>query len=390
MKRMLRGFAGSLERSDSVLLAAVLILLALGAVVVYGAGSYNSQAVSSPFGQHYILIKHLAMIVIGALLMLGLLHVDYHWFRIRWLNWTLWVTALVLVAATLVNPEGRHINRWINVFGFSLQPVELAKIAAIVFLADRLAWLEAGKCLTPRNLLVALAVGPLPLLLLLALQPNYGNVMTLAGVTVVLLFVVGVPARLLAAALSAPLAAGVLAFMVVPKLHHRLTAWLQGLLQGEYEYQVRQSLIGLGAGGWRGLGVGHSHNKFFFLPESHTDFAYSVLGEEWGLAGTLGVILLVVIIAWRGFAIASRAADPFGRLVAAGLTTGLTIYGLTNIAMVIGIFPVVGVPLPFVSFGGTAMVTGLATLGILLNIDRVSRSYRVWRRRWQRSGVAQP
>ena len=149
-------------------------------------------------------------------------------------------------------------------------------------------------------------------------------------------------------------------------------------------------MIGLGAGGWRGLGIGNSHNKFFFLPESHTDFAYSVLGEEWGLVGTLGVIALVVTIAWRGYNIAARAADPFGKMVAAGLTTGLAIYGVANIAMVIGIFPVVGVPLPFVSYGGTAMISALATLGILLNIDRTSRSYNTWKRRWDRDGVPQP
>ena len=128
--------------------------------------------------------------------------------------------------------------------------------------------------------------------------------------------------------------------------------------------------------------------KFAFLPESHTDFAFSVLGEEWGLFGTLLVITLIVVIAWRGYGIAARASEPFGRVLAAGLTTAIAIYGVANVAMVTGIFPVVGVPLPFVSFGGTAMVAGLASVGILLNIEQGGRSYGQWKRRWQRSGGA--
>ncbi len=112
-----------------------------------------------------------------------------------------------------------------------------------------------------------------------------------------------------------------------------------------------------------------------------------MLGEEWGLFGTVLVVSMLVLFAWRGYGIAARAADPFGRFVATGLTTGIVIYGVANIAMVLGIFPVVGVPLPFVSFGGTAMVSALASVGILLNIDRGSQTYQVWKRRWDRGGT---
>ena len=110
-----------------------------------------------------------------------------------------------------------------------------------------------------------------------------------------------------------------------------------------------------------------------------------MVGEEWGLVGTLGVIAAIVIIAWRGYGIAARCPEPFGRTVAAGLTTGLAIYGVANIGMVTALFPVIGLPLPFVSYGGTAMVGALASVGILLNIDRSSRSFHLWRRRWDRT-----
>jgi len=220
------------------------------------------------------------------------------------------------------------------------------------------------------------------------MQPNFGNAMVVVGVTLVLLYVSGVPERWLVRVLVAmPLLAG-LCYLIVPKVHNRVDRLIDGYFVGDFGYQINQALIGLGAFGWKGAGVGQSHNKFSFLPESHTDMAFSLLGEEWGLFGTLLVVSMLVLFAWRGFGIAARAADPFGRVVAAGLTTGIAIYGVANIAMVTGIFPVVGVPLPFVSFGGTAMIAALSSVGILLNIERGSRSYQVWKRRWNRSGTA--
>lgn len=390
MIRRLRGFTGSLESADRVLLGSVLVLLVLGTIVVYGAGSYNKQALRSPFGQHFILIKHLFMIGIGGLLMLGLMQVDYHWLRRRWLNWGGLLVALVLMGMTLHNPDGRHINRWASVFGYSLQPVELAKLALILFMAERLTWLKQSHHLDLRNLALVLALGPLPMVFVLFKQPNFGNILTVGVTTLVLLLVAGVRWRLLGALLAILAVGGGGAYAFSSKLQTRMAEWLAGLQAGNYGFQADQSLIGLGAGGWRGVGVGHSHNKFFFLPESHTDFAFSVLGEEWGLMGTLLVITLVLVIAWRGYRIAERAVDPFGRFVATGVTTGLAVYGVVNIAMVTGLLPVVGVPLPFVSYGGTAMVAAMAALGLLLSIDRYSTSYNTWKRRWDQGGTPRP
>jgi len=280
------------------------------------------------------------------------------------------------------------INRWVTIGGFSFQPVEMAKLAMVFFLAERLTNPRSERRLTPRQLGVALALGPLPLLVLLVLQPNFGNAMVISGVTLVLLYVAGVSEKWLARVVVALPFIGGLSYLLIPKVHKRVDKLIEGFWSGDFGYQVNQSLIGLGGPGWRGAGVGQSHNKFAFLPESHTDFAFSLLGEEWGLFGTLLVVAMLILFAWRGFGIAARAADPFGKVVAAGLTTGIAIYGVANIAMVTGIFPVVGVPLPFVSFGGTAMIAALASVGILLNIERGSRSYQVWKRRWDRSGTA--
>jgi cell division protein FtsW len=216
------------------------------------------------------------------------------------------------------------------------------------------------------------------------MQPNFGNVMTMLTVMLALFFVAGVAWRKILLMICSPLVFAFLAFLTVSKLNLRLGQWWAGVQEGDFSYQVHQSLVGMGAGGWHGLGLGNSHNKFSFLPEAHTDFIFSVLGEELGIVGTLLVIVLLVTFIWCGLGIALRAADPFGRFLATGLTMSLAVYGIANLAMVTGLIPVVGVPLPFVSFGGTAMVAALASVGILLNIDRDSRSYRAMQKRWDR------
>ena len=393
MNRTLREMIGVFEGADRWLLGSVGLLLFMGVFIVYGAGSYNRQAFHSPMGAHYIVIKHLLMIGLGGALLLVLSHVDYHLWRHPWVNRPALGATYFLVALTLVlvrhDGEGhRQITRWLDVGGMSLQPVEVAKLAMMMFLAERLTAARGGARAGGRPLLYALATGPLLLMVLLALQPNFGNVMTVAGITALMLFVTGTADRWLRwLALAAPAAAG-LGYVLIPKIHHRIDKLLAGFHGGSFGHQVDQSLIGLGAGGAAGLGVGQSHNKYAFLPEAHTDFIYSVLGEEMGLAGSLGVIVLLMIFVWRGLVIAQRAPDPYGRALATGLTGGLAIYGLANLAMVTGLFPVVGVPLPFVSFGGTAMLASLASIGLLLSIDRSSRSYLVYRRRWERGSLA--
>jgi len=386
VKRRLHNLAAPLRGADPTLLGAVGALLFIGLFVVWGAGSYGRFAGSSLLGRHYVAAKHLFMIAVGGVTILVLMNLDYRVLRARKVHLPLLAVSYALVAWTLFGD--RDINRWVTIFGFSLQPVELAKLALIIFLAERLALRPRQTSPHLQRVAVALGLGAVPLVILLVLQPNFGNVLVVACVTLVLLFVCGTSWRWLVPLMAVPAVGMAFAFVVVNKLQNRWDGWLDGLLRGDYTYQVSQSIIGLGAGGWRGLGVGQSHNKFSFLPEAHTDFAFSVLGEEWGLFGTLAVIIMLGVIAWRGFAIAARAADTFGSALAAGVTTGLTVYGVANIGMVTGILPVIGVPLPFVSFGGTAMIASMAAIGILLSVERVSLAHEIWRARWDRSGIS--
>jgi cell division protein FtsW len=393
MNRTLREVIGTFEGADRWLLVSTSLLLFLGIFVVYGAGSYNRQAQGSPLGQHFIVIKHLTMIGLGGMLLLVLAHVDYRLWRHPWVNRTALIISYILVALTLLlvrhDAAGKTlITRWLSIGGFSLQPVELAKLALVMFMAERLSATRPAARPAARPLLWTLAAGPLLLMVLLFLQPNYGNVMVVAGVTVLMLFVTGTADRWLRWLILGSPVVAVCAYFCIRKIRTRVDEVLTGLSGASFGHQVDQSLIGMGAGGAQGLGLGQSHNKFAFLPEAHNDFIYSVLGEEMGLAGSLGVIVLLMVFVWRGLVIAQRAPDAFGRALATGLTGGLAIYGLTNLAMVTGLFPVVGVPLPFVSFGGTAMLASLASIGLLLSIDRSSRSYLVCKRRWERGGLA--
>ncbi len=233
----------------------------LGIFVVYGAGSFNRQAQGSPLGQHFIVVKHLMVIGLGGMLLLALSHVDYHLWRHPWVNRSALGIAYGLVALTLV--MGRHdadgnrlITRWLNIGGFSLQPVELAKIALVMFMAERLAATRGAARLSGRALLTALAAGPLLLVILLVLQPNYGNVMVVAAVTMLMLFITGTADRWLRwLLLGAPVVA-VLGYVCIFKVRNRVNELFNGLQGGSFGHQVDQSLIGLGAGGARGLGVG--------------------------------------------------------------------------------------------------------------------------------------
>jgi cell division protein FtsW len=290
---------------------------------------------------------------------------------------------LVLTGLPVAMREIGIIDRWIEIRGVGqFQPIELAKLALVLFLAYRLSAPLLDRPLEGRQLGVTLAAGPLPLVVILALQPNFGNVVVMGLVTVLMLLMAGLGWRAFAVAAPAAAALVVMGYHTFAKLQTRIDAWWLGWHGGALDdgpafgYQVHQSLLGMGAGGWHGLGPGNSHNKFAFLPENHTDFAISFLGEELGLVGTAIVVAALLILVWRALVIAQRAPGRFGQLLVVGLGGMIFIYGAANIAMVTGVIPVMGVPLPFVSYGGSALVTNLAAVGLILNVDRQGRRRR--------------
>ncbi|MFH1842889.1 MAG: FtsW/RodA/SpoVE family cell cycle protein [bacterium] len=382
MIKSVRRILPRLEDYDGWLLLSVLVLCSLGTVMVLSAGSFRFQGPPGQINHYYYLGKHLARLALGIIGMLVLANLDYRFLRKPLFNWGLIAAGLAFIGLPLILNDG-DFRRWTNIGLFPIQPLELTKLAVVLFLAGRLVSLDRKQTDYRRQLGITLLI-PMLAVAILILQPNYGNALVISLLTLALLFITGISNRLLVAALVPVTVAVGLGYLFEPKISNRVQAWWSGLEGEGLCYQVEQSLIGIGAGGLLGSGVGASHQRFWFLPESHTDFIFAVLGEELGLLGTLGALAMFALFAYRGYTIARRARDPFGQVVATGLTTLIFLYVITNLAMVVGLFPVIGVPLPFVSYGGSALVTNLAAVGILLSIDRQGRAHQVWRARLAR------
>jgi cell division protein FtsW len=371
MTRILRRWSGRLEEYDGWLLWAVFVLCLLGTVMVYEAGSFRPEA----RGHADYLLRHLTRLALGLAALFVLAGRDDRDLRRPLVNWGLLGGALALMAFTVVMGLGSSRSgcaRWLSFL--PVQPIELAKVALTIFLAERLA--DPSRRWAFDRELVRLLAAPAALVVILALQPNFGNALVICLFTLVMLYAGGMPLRMFGLILGPLGALALLGVLFVDKITFRVSSWWAGLTGDDVGYQVHQSLIGMGAGGWHGFGFGGSHQRFWFLPESHTDFIFSVVGEELGLIGAVLTLALLVIVALRGYGIARRAPDRFGRFTATGLTTLLSLYAFLNMAMVTGVVPVMGLPLPFVSYGGSALVTNLAAVGLLLAIDRRARAAR--------------
>jgi cell division protein FtsW len=291
---------------------------------------------------------------------------DYH--RLRYVAPPLLLVALGLCAAVLVlGPEINGARRWFVLGPASFQPSELAKLAlcifAAVYLARRRPPRTLGELVRPLGLLTAIFCG------LILLEPDLGTTITLCGMMLAVFLIAGVPARLLLAASALAIAVGVLAIWVEPYRRARVFSFLDPWSDAQGSgFQIVQATIGIGSGGITGAGLGEGVGKISYLPEAHTDMIFAVIGEELGLVGSALVICAFAAFALAGFRVALRCRDPFGKLLAGGLTALVSGQAAINLAAVLGIAPLTGIPLPFVSYGGSSLVVLLAGVGILLNI----------------------
>jgi cell division protein FtsW len=319
----------------------------------------------------YFLKRQGAYAVAGLLLMLAIMRLDYH--MLRWLAVPGLLLSGVLLGLVLVPGIGTHVGgaaRWIRLGGFSLQPSELAKIALVLFLAHSLARKEGRLRRTFKlGVLPYVIVLAFPLLLLLG-QPDLGSALIMGAVAMIMLLVAG--SRFSHLLSLAVLALPFLYYLIlrVDYRRRRILAFLDPWKHPTDEgFQVIQSLIAFGNGGWCGVGLGESQQKLFFLPEAHTDFIFSVVGEEAGFIGVLTLAVLFLVLVWRGLRIAWLAPDEFGRFLAFGLTVLLGLEAFINMAVVMSLLPTKGLALPFLSYGGTSLVASLAAVGMLLNIS---------------------
>jgi cell division protein FtsW len=370
------------SRPDRVLFFVPLGLTAAGLVLVYSASSILGLTQHDD-DLHYVSQQALRALV-GVAAFLWLSRLDYH--RVGRMSAPLFAVTLgllALIAGFGVGEEVRGARRWISVLGMSFQPGELARLSTLCFLAVFL----AGR----GQRVQSLWQGYLPALALLgassalvALQPNLSSAAVLFVTGWTLLAFAG--ARLCHLLGTVGLgAAGFLAMITqFDYQRERLAQYVQYLLTGKLDvlgsgWQLDQSLIALGSGGLFGRGFGRGLQKFLFLPDPHTDFILSIAGEEGGLLATSAILGAFVALIWRGYRTALRAPDALGALLAAGITTQLALYAFVNMGVATGLLPTTGLPLPFVSFGGSALVVNLAAVGMLANISRQAGERRTGR-----------
>ena len=351
---------------DKILFTTIIVLVGLGLTAVFSA----SDAFARDQGHRFnlFLVKQAAAALVGLLVMWILMHVDYRYLRRPKVIYTLVGTVLVLLVLVLFAPELNNTRRWLFLGGVSVQPSELAKLGVVAFVAYQI---QTKQDRDSRELILpcALLMGVVAALILL--QPDLGTTVLICGATIVMLFLAGVEWKYFAAGFVALLPALWFLIYSVPYRRQRLLAFLDPDLEPlRSGYQARQSLIAIGSGGIMGRGLGESLQKLYFLPHPHSDFVYSIVGEELGLIGGVGVLGLFSVFAWRGLKTGLRAPDVFGRYLAWGLTGVLVLQALIHMSVALAIMPTKGIPLPFISYGGSSLVVSLAACGLLLNISQ--------------------
>ena len=355
---------------DEGILLIVLVLVGFGLVMVGSASGLVSQEL---YGSNtHIFVRQLIAVLIGFVVLHCAMTLDYRRYEHPVVIFSLFVGATLLLVIPLLSGGSGGVRRWISIGPANFQPSELLKLVMVLFSAYYLVrYRESISSL--KGLLPYLGLVAIPLLLVLK-GLDLGTAASIALTVGLLLFLGGVPLKYLCGLFLASLPLFYFLVVNVEYRWNRLVAfWDPSKDPFGTGYQVRQSLIAVGSGGWTGQGFANGKQKLFFLPEPHTDFIFAVVGEELGLLGCLSILGLFALFFWRGVRIALRADTPFGTYLALGLVCMIVIQGIINMCVVLSLVPTKGIPLPFVSVGGSSMLIMMAGAGILLNISRRCR-----------------
>lgn len=355
-----------------LVLGCTALLSALGLLMVLSASSVDAYAAGD--SSYYYFTRQAIWIGVGvvALWVSARMPVGL-W---RGLAYPLLVASVVLLALTLVPGLGREVNgaqRWIDFGGpFHIQPSEVAKLGFVLWGADLLARKQKlGTLREWRHLLVPLIPGAGLIVLLVMLGKDLGTTLVLLTILLALLWIVGAPIRLFAAMFVSVIGLVVVFIAREPYRMARITSFADPFADaGNTGYQAVQGIYAIASGGLFGLGLGASREKWGYLPHGYTDFIFAIIGEELGLVGSLVVLALFALLAYAGFRIARRVTDPFIRLAAGAVTAWLLVQAIVNIGAVIGVLPITGIPLPLVSYGGSALLPTMVALGMLLSFAR--------------------
>jgi cell division protein FtsW len=347
-----------------LLVLVTLGLVAFGLVMVYSASS--ARALLSSDAPSYYLKRQAVYAVMGLVALVVLSRIDFH--RLRYVTETLLAaTFFLLVAVLAIGTAVNGARRWIPIGIMNFQPSELAKLVLALWTASLLARRPAPQTLGELAKPIGVVVGSACALILV--EPDLGTAIAIAIMVSAILIVSGTRIRLLASAGGIATAIVLLAIWFEPYRRERIFSFLDPWHDPQGAgFQAVQSMIALGSGGLFGVGLGESVQKIYYLPEASTDMIFAIIGEELGLIGVVGVIAAFAVFAYAGFNIALRCRDPFGKRLAVGITALICGQAAVNVSAVMGLAPLTGIPLPFVSYGGSSLVVGLAAVGILLNI----------------------
>lgn len=354
---------------DKALLVTVILLSVFGLIMISSASvvlSYNNFG----YNHYYLTHQFLYGFLPGMVLLFLLKKCDYHIFK-KYAVFLL-IATVILLFLVFIPDLGfglKGASRWVSFGGISFQPSEIAKLSFILYLA---AWMGGrNKNLkTVSETLLPFAAMIVIISIPLAMQPDIGTLCMIALTAVIMFFISGAKISYIFAIAFCGFAGLVALIKIAPYRMNRLMVFLHPELDPQGTgYQINQALLALGSGGLFGLGFGHSRQKFNYLPEPIGDSIFAIIGEELGMIGLVVVIVLFLVFAARGFKIASKAKDDFGKLVAVGITSWITFQALMNIAAITSLIPLTGIPLPFISYGGSALVMSLSGVGILLNIS---------------------
>jgi len=362
-------------KSDKLLFIATLLLVCTSVVMVYSASAV--VAMENHHDPYLYLFKQGAWALAGLVLVPLVMRIDYRHYRRPAVIWTALIAVALALLAVLFGRPVNGANRWIGVGPLGVQPSEFAKIAVVVFVAallerrmDRMA--DAPSTLLPIGVVVAAIVG------LILAEPDLGTAVMILTVAAVMLFAAGISYQYVVGLLLVTPPAFYLLVMTSEYRRRRVLAfldpWADPLGNG---YQMVQSMIAVGTGGLFGRGLMGGVQKLFYLPEPHNDFIYAVIAEELGLVGATVVVACFCVIAWRGLRTAVRAPDKFGAFLAIGLTTMVAFQAFFNVSVVLGVVPPKGIPLPFVSYGGSSLLINLFAMGMLLNVSQHASSTQI-------------
>lgn len=353
---------------DFQIFATIIFIVCIGVVMVYSSSAYYalySEAGSSEF----FLKKELTWTAVGVVAMIVTMSIDYHIY-IKLTNWVVLITIGLLIAVLFVGSTINGATRWLNIGGVSFQPSELAKYVVVAFLAMSI---DANRRKMEgffNGVIVYLGIAGVFAALILA-ENNLSIAAIIMIVTFIMILVGGAKITHLV-----PLAGGgiVVGLILILTSSYRLERFLAFMNPWEdasgRSFQLIQSFLALGSGGVTGVGLGQSTQKLLYMPEPYNDFIFAIIGEEFGLIGCLFLMGLFLFLILKGIAVATRAKDGYGLMLATGIISVIAVQAMVNIAVVTGSMPVTGVPLPFVSYGGTSMVFNLAAMGVVLNISR--------------------